>query len=80
MTVTLRGDRRAGYAEVTTDPDEVAAYLHDYLDRHGLDHAGRVGVSVDGETLPGRDRFRSAGEDVTLVRIDLDATVERRVD
>jgi deazaflavin-dependent oxidoreductase (nitroreductase family) len=73
VEVVLRGERRRGRARVVTDPDEVARYLADAIDRHGRRYATRLGVRLTGEGLPTRDRLRDvAAEEIRLVAIDLD--------
>jgi hypothetical protein len=69
----LRGERRRGHARLVDDPDEVAGYLADALDRHGRRYATRLGLRLAGEGRPtyGRLREVAAGE-IRLVVIDLD--------
>ncbi len=73
VEVVLRGERRRGRARVVTDPDEVAGYLADAIDRHGRRYATRLGVRLTDEGLPTHDRLRDvAAEEIRLVMIDLD--------
>ena len=73
VEVVLRGERRRGHARLVDDPDEVADYLADALDRHGRRYATRLGLRLAGEGRPtyGRLREVAAGE-IRLVVIDLD--------
>lgn len=73
VEVILRGERRRGRARFVEDPDEVADYLANAIDRHGRRYATRLGVRVTGEGRPTRDQLREvAAEGIPLVTIDLD--------
>ena len=72
VTVHLRGERREGRAEVIEDDRAVAEYVRGYLDRHGLDAASRLALSVDAEGVPDLETLEAGLSAVVVVRIDLD--------
>ena len=68
----LKGEKRRGIADVTEDAEEVAAYLQEFIDRHGTEGTGRVGIRIAGDHEPTPEELRTAAENVVLVRVTLD--------
>jgi len=68
----LKGEKRRGIADVTEDVDEVAAYLHEFIERHGTNGTGRVGIRIEEGHEPTLGELREAAENVVLVRVTLD--------
>ena len=68
----LQGEKRRGVAGVVEDAEAVAAYLQEFIDRHGTDSTGRVGIRVEESHEPTPEELREAAENVVLVRVSLD--------
>lgn len=72
VTVRLRGERLEGTADVVEDDEEVADYVREFVDRHGIDSLQQIAVAVDGEELPDRETLAAGLGRTVLVRIDLE--------
>lgn len=71
VTVRLRGERRAGFAQVIEDDERVADYVLGFIDRHGLDSLNRLALAFEGDEVPDRDSLAAALGDVVVVEIEL---------
>lgn len=72
VTVGLRGERRAGRADVIEDDRAVAEHVHGFLERHGVSAASRIALSIDADGLPDVEALAAGLADVVVVEIYLD--------
>lgn len=72
VRLVLQGTERSGHAEVIEDDGAVADYLQEYLRRNGTGAARRVGLRIEGETVPEQTAIREAAGGIVVVRIDLE--------
>ena len=75
VTVRVSGKRRRGYAEVIEDPDDVAAYVSEYIERHGMKHVNRLAIAIEGGEVPDRETLAAGLTDTVVVRIELNDEV-----
>jgi len=74
VTLRLRGEQRQAVAEPVTDPEWVAAYMDSYIEAHGMEHAQRLGIAIDGEGRPSRAALEDGlGGDLVVLKITLEA-------
>ena len=76
VRVQLQGEQRTGLGAVTEDPEEVAAFIDRYIDKHGIENAGRAGVRIAGDGRPSRDQLEAVAKDIHLVEVDLVTDVD----
>lgn len=72
VSVLLRGERRQGIAEPTTDTEAVAAYVREFIERRGLRDARRLGIEIDGEGVPTYEELKAGLDDLVVVHITLE--------
>lgn len=72
VTVRLRGERRKGRADVVVDDRAVAEYVHGFLERHGVESASRIALSIDAVGVPDVETLAAGLEDVVVIEIQLD--------
>ena len=71
VTVHLRGEARAGHAEVIEDDEAVADYVLGFVERHGADSVGRLALSFPEGEVPDRDALAAGLGEVAVVEIEL---------
>lgn len=74
IEVTYRGERRPAFAELVSDPAEVASLYHDMIGELGVEQAQRrLGIRVNVDRAPTRDELRDAvvRSGLSVVRLDL---------
>jgi hypothetical protein len=71
VEVTLRGERRAGRAELIEDADEVARIHKLLLDRVGLEKAGRLGIKLNEKREPTLEELKRGIAHKGVVRLEL---------
>lgn len=71
VSVRLRGEERTGHAEVIEDNRAVAEYVERFVERNGLEDAGRLALSFRNEELPDRETLAAGLEEVVVVEIEL---------
>ena len=72
VEVTIGGMRKAGYAELVEEPDEVVRVYEELLDRLGTRNAQRVGLRVNVDRDPTREELKAALVDHGAIRVRLD--------
>ena len=71
VTVHLRGDRRRGVATPHPDPADVAAFVAEFIERHGTDAVRRLGIELDGDRAPTREELEAGVGGTVVVEIRL---------
>lgn len=71
VTVRLRGEERAGHAEVIEDNGSVAEYIEGFVERNGLENAGRLALSFRDDELPDRETLAAGLDEVAVIEIEL---------
>lgn len=72
VTLRLRGERRRAEATPVTDPEAVAEHVHRFLETHGTDAARRIGLQVEGESVPDQAAFVQALEETVVLELELE--------
>ena len=71
VTVRLRGEIREGRADVIEDDGTVADYVLGFVERHGLEGTGRLGLSFRDDEVPDRETLAAGLADTVVVQIEL---------
>lgn len=71
VSLHLRGERREAEATPITDHHEVARYLARLIDKHGVEAANRIGLSIEGDTEPTVEDIKRGLEDTVVVELEL---------
>lgn len=71
VEVRLRGERRAGQAEVIEDNEAVADYVLGFVDRHGINSVSRLALSFPDEEVLDKQDLAAGLEEVAVIEIEL---------
>lgn len=72
VTLRLRGEQREGIATPHPDPEVVAQYVREFIDRHGTDAARRLALRIDGDRTPTLDELEDGVTGLDVVEIQLE--------
>lgn len=72
VTLRLRGEVREARAVPVTDPETVARYLSRLIDKHGVEAATRIGLSIEGDGVPAAADIERGIEDTVAIELDLE--------
>ncbi|SFC08018.1 protein of unknown function [Halobiforma haloterrestris] len=67
----LRGESRSGVATPYSEPDDVAEYMKEFIDRHGTDAARRFGIRINGDGEPTMGELEEGVTGTVVIEIKL---------
>lgn len=71
VELRLKGERREGIATPHPDPEDVADYVADFIDRRGVSAARRLGIQIEGEREPTHEELVAGVEGTVVIEIEL---------
>jgi len=71
VTLRLRGGHREGIATPQPDPEVVATYIQESIDRRGVDAARRLGIRIAGDRKPTLEELKSGIEGTVVIEVEL---------
>lgn len=71
VSVTVRGEQREAHATVIEDDEAVADYVLGFIDRNGLDSAGRLALSFRDDEVPDRPALVRGLEETVVIEVEL---------
>jgi uncharacterized protein YbjT (DUF2867 family) len=81
VSVRIRGQHREGIATPHPDPEDVAHYVEEFIDRHGTDATHRLGIRIRGDREPTLDELKAGVGGTVVIEIELtdDKSVSARL-
>ena len=71
VSVLVQGKWRDGVAKPHPDPEVVAQYVQEFVDRQGTDAARRLGILIHGDRAPTLEELEAGVEGTVVVEIEL---------
>lgn len=67
----VQGLHREGIATPYSDPKDVAQYVKEFIDLHGMDATRRFGIRIHGDRKPTLDEQEAGVEGTVVIEIEL---------
>jgi uncharacterized protein YbjT (DUF2867 family) len=71
VSMRVQGQHREGLATPYPDPEDVAQYIEEFIDRQGTDAARRLGIQIHGNRKPTLDELEAGVEGTVVIDIEL---------
>lgn len=71
VELLLRGERREGIATAHPDPEDVARYVEEFVERRGVDAVRRLGIVIHGDRPPTREELEAGVEGTVVIEVEL---------